>query len=253
MHLPGLDEDHPTKLKLGGTKIGLDDGTEPARRDRFYFVGQAQVAKTEQAPTGADSDQLEWIATAPITQAAVVPEHLAADILEEHSEDKTGQIRLLSTEGEVRKVTRDWWLASRDALDAADDDGRGLKALCAEASGLVEQIRALDSDELTKLGDDGLADEGTVLEAAGLIDEAAGWLIASAAWCRRRLAEISEARYEAETAAKVAVLDQSGSVMTPAEIAEAKGSVIPTGDFDADSDDDLLDDDAWEDNEEGVE
>ena len=90
MFLPGLDEDHPSRLDVAGVSASLDDGEQPTRRDRYYFVGQAQVASTAQVPTSGESDRLAWVAKAKSTQVAVVPEQIAADILDDYAEDRTG-------------------------------------------------------------------------------------------------------------------------------------------------------------------
>lgn len=89
------------KIKAGGAELG--DKTKVPRGAGVYFVGTAEVEAVTFAKKGGMSVR-EHVAKP--EALVLVPEDVVNDIIEEQREVETGQPRLLTDEGEVRRAGR---------------------------------------------------------------------------------------------------------------------------------------------------
>lgn len=203
---------------------------EPVRQSRLTFKGSvmgpafhrgeeiALVATAKVA--GVAFDDVKDVATrthkAPVSKARVIDTELAQDLLDEQHERDTGQLKLLSTEGESRRAARAV-LETRQAILGArvdvieDEDGNEEPTVFVRAAAdgplsvlykLVAEADTYDLDEWLKACEAELVTAGAAL-------------VAGIEWCRRRQAEheasvheaaVAEAREEARRVAEAAAV-----------------------------------------------
>lgn len=213
-------------------KGAIPGGEKMRRRERFAFVAVAKVARVDHldvknVPT---RDQI-----ADIEKATIIGVDYARDVIDEADEATTGQMRLLSIEGEIRR-------AGRHAAAAAENDEND-EILPDDATAgwwaevitrRLEQARTLDMD-----GDDYSAEESTADRAIAyfadvedLLEAAAARTLQAVAWARRERWNMIEAKRETEQAAAVvqARLDAEAALASAAsdetrDRAERRGAV----------------------------
>lgn len=177
---------------------------EPIHQSRITFKGAVQgpafrrgqdIAVVAVAKVGGVSfDDVKEVATrtqkAPVSKATVIDLDLASDLLDEQHERSTGQLKLLSMEGESRRASREVLgvrlaLLADDVAVIDDEDSNEDPFVFADAAAI---------GPFTVLGK--LVDEADNYELGDWLqrchDEfvgAAASLLAGIEWCRRRQAE----------------------------------------------------------------
>lgn len=176
---------------------------EPIRQSRLTFKGSVsgpafrrgeEIAVVATAKVGGVSfDDVKDVATrtqkAPVSKATVIDLDLASDLLDEQHERATGQMKLLSMEGESRRASREVFRARLAVLNAdvgAIDDEDSHEDPFAFADDATAAITVLGK----------LVDEADDYELAEWLQRCHDEFVAAGAallggmeWCRRRLAE----------------------------------------------------------------
>lgn len=178
------------KIKAGGAELG--DKTKVPRGAGVHFVGTAEVEAVTFAKKGGMSVR-EHVAKP--EALVLVPEDVVNDIIEEQREVETGQPRLLTDEGEVRRAGR---LVTRarlegngsvDDVTAAAEFRERVEAHWATVEAIEADVDTYDDPEAFYAA---LEDELTFLAAD---------LVAAVEWAHRgRHAAVEDKRVAAEMA-----------------------------------------------------
>lgn len=206
-----------TEIDTGGPKV-LHKG------ETFSFVGKATVNEWT-LRTLKKKDTRVQVGTG--SRAVIVDDELAEDVLAAHEEFTTGQMRLLSLEGEDRRAAR---VALGRLTQLREDKGftpESDDAAFESPVAFLDQAARAHEEKLTSLfaGADGM---GTVAYMEACEDEliqAAATILAGVTYCRRALGR----HYENEARAKQIVTDETGTALTDAEVEEQRAKAAPAG------------------------
>lgn len=159
------------------------------------------------------------------SRAVIVDDELAEDVLQAHEEFTTGQMRLLSLEGEDRRAAR---MALGRLRSLREDKGFTAESdddAFTAPDEFLDQAFKSHNDKLMSLHAD--ADGmGTVpyLEACEEeLTQAAATVLAGVTYCRRALGR----HHENEARAKQVTTNESGTALTDAEVEEQRAKATP--------------------------
>lgn len=183
-------------LKLKG---GVDLGDHrPHRGERIATLAESKVSEVAMRSV---KDVPTLVRTATIERGVIIDAEYGRDILDEHTEQTTGQLKLLSLDGEGRRAARSFLTERRRAVDLGwgpeAHDKLELDDITGKAHEYTQRIPIEDYDEATFDS----TTEGAIawLEAQlRNTEKAGGLLIAAAEWLRRRLNEQHELLRESQ-------------------------------------------------------
>lgn len=225
-----------TKLKVAG-EVETAYGKTFHHRETVDVVARARV--TDIKFPGKKGVTREH--TAEIVKATLVDEELAADVLDESEERTTGQIRLLSIDGEHRRALREVLAERRRQIelghDVEHDDGHE----AGDAFGrIVEDGMFVALLDLKDKADE--YDLVTWLKAnEHELVQAAAVCVAGVEWCRRRLWEHEEDQRRIaaeELAAERERVAEASAVHNDEEADKRERRGVEDGDGNEEGDDD---------------
>lgn len=211
-----------SKLTVRGD-VAMGEVSALKRHQRFAVVARGEVDKVGFEDV---KDVPTRVHAASLVRSVIVDDELADDVFDEAHERLTGQLRLLSADGEHRRAARAILAERRRQValghDAEQDDGH--------ESGAHFARRVLDNQfrRLLDLSVEDGEDLAAWLEANEReLVQAAAVCMAGVEWCRRRMAEhLDHVVEEATRAARAegrTVIDVNGTVATPDEAAALRG------------------------------
>lgn len=184
------------------------------RGTTFSFVGKAT---TNEYGVKVLKKKITRVQPSVVSRAVIVDDELAEDVLAAHEEFTTGQMRLLSLEGEDRRAARSALARLRSLREdkgftPESDDG----AFEAPAAFLDQAVRAHEA-KLTSLfaEADGMGTAAYLEACEEELTQAAATLLAGVTYCRRALGR----HHENEARARQVTVDESGTALTADEVA----------------------------------
>lgn len=204
-----------TSVVISGEVVGAPDVL--AHGDTIYFVGRSKV---DEFRVPSKKGVIRCVYVAKGDSIIAVDEELVLDVIDDHEQQTTGQLRLLSLEGEARRAAR---LAvderRRQVLELdispEKDDAQAPDHLATKVKDYARATVDLNPDEV---GDLHLYFEQ--LEEAWAKVAALG--LAGVEQARRGfIAQLEEERRQRVAATEITV-DSSGTAMTEEEVEEAR-------------------------------